>query len=120
MDTDPIQYPTIQLGNEIFVVKFRVGDIIRLKKEHQIELGEMTTLKGAEAFEQMLILLQAGIAHQAKKTVDELADLVDLAEFPVYTDAVTQALKKASPRAAEILNRQKAEAALAQAPATTQ
>lgn len=95
---DPIQYPTLTLGAETFEVRFRCGDIIRLKKDHGIDIGEVKQLKGSDALEYTLLLLSAGIAHQAKKTVEELADMVDLAELPKVSAALTEALKKASPQ----------------------
>lgn len=95
---DPIVYPKIHIAGELVEVKFRCGDIIRLQKDG-VDIGEMRQLKGVEAMQQTLKMLSAGIAHQTKKTADELADLIDLAELPAIANAIGEALKKASPQA---------------------
>lgn len=104
MDTaDPIQYPTVNLGGQVVEVKFRVGDIIRLKKEHQIDITEKREMKGVEAFEHIVVMLQAGIAHKIQKSTDEIADLIDLADLSSVTDAITGAMGKAFPQAKKAL-----------------
>lgn len=98
---DPIEYPTLTLGGERFEVKFRSGDIIRLKKTNSIDLFQMgkETLTGVEALERTLVLLAAGISHQATKTVEELGNLVDLADVPRVAQAINTAILKAAPQA---------------------
>lgn len=119
MNPDPVEYPKVTLGDKIYEVKFRTGDLMRLKKEHKIELGQMERLQGVDAMERMIVLLQAGIAHQAKLTVEEIADCIVIGEFPIYSEAVNLAISKASPQAAAILAKMQTEA-LANAPATNQ
>lgn len=97
MENDPIQYPTVLIDGTPIEVKFRCGDIIRLKKEG-VDIGNLTEVKGVDAMQRTLTFLQHGIAHQMKKTVDELADAVDLAQLPVIANAINEALKKASPQ----------------------
>ncbi len=92
---DPIQYPTVLIDGVSVAVKFRVGDILRLRK-NGIDIGAMTEIKGVDAFERTIALLQAGISHTMKKTVEELADLVDLADFPRIVEAINGAFLKAS------------------------
>lgn len=99
---DPIQYPTVKIDGIDVEVKFRCGDIIRMKK-NGLDIGDTTPVKGAEAMERTLTFLQHGIAHQMKKTVDELADAVNLADLPVIALAVTESIKKVSPQAAQAL-----------------
>ena len=98
---DPVEYPRITLGGETFTVKFRSGDIIRLKKNHQIDLFEMglEQLKGVEALQRTLMLFSAGISHQVTKTLEEIADLVDLADVPRVAEAINAAISKAAPQA---------------------
>jgi hypothetical protein len=98
MQNDPIQYPTVSIDGTPVEVKFRCGDIIRLKKAG-VDIGDLSPVKGVEAMERTLTFLQHGIAHQMKKTVDELADSVDLANLPAIGEAINEALKKASPQA---------------------
>lgn len=99
---DPIHYPTVKIDGQDVEVKFRCGDIIRMKKAG-IDIGDTTPVKGADAMERTLTFLQHGIAHQMKKTVEELADAVNLSDLPVIALAVTESIKKVSPQAAEAL-----------------
>ncbi|MGH7487251.1 MAG: hypothetical protein ACREMY_16880 [bacterium] len=96
----PIVYPTVRLAGNTYEVRFTCGSIIRLKNEYGIELDQLQgkQLRGAEAIEQTCKLLAAGISHQAKLTVQEIADSIDLAEMHAYANAITEALKKAAPQ----------------------
>lgn len=95
--TDPVEYPTVKFNDGTQVeVKFRCGDIIRLKKDHQIDLGEQVKLDWTDSMQRSLTILSAGIAHQVKKTADELADLVDWANLGNVSIAINDAIKKAS------------------------
>lgn len=98
METDPIKYPTVVIDGTPVEVKFRCGDIIRLKKEG-VDIGDLKPVQGVDAMQRTLTFLQHGIAHQMKKTVEELADSVDLANLPTIANAINEALKKASPQA---------------------
>jgi hypothetical protein len=95
----PIEYPKITLDGKSYEVKFRVGDIIRLKKDHGIDISIKLDLKGIEAFSTGIQMLSAGLAHEVQFSVDQLADMIPLAEFPTVLQAVTQALAKATPQA---------------------
>lgn len=97
--SDPIEYPTVLIDGKPVEVKFRCGDIIRLKRDHGIDIAEVKELKGADALEHTLKMLSAGISHKVQKSSDELMDLVDLADFMKIADAVTGAIKKAFPQA---------------------
>ena len=102
MELDPVQYPTVTLEGKTYEVKFRCGDILRLKKDKQIDLlgGITETLKGSDAMSRTLELLAAGLSHtQAGFTADQLADMVDLAELKTVAETVTAALLKAVPQA---------------------
>jgi hypothetical protein len=101
--TDPIKYPTITLAGHDYEVKFRLSDLVNLKKNHQIDLFVKTEIKGVEALERMAVILQAGIAHQAALSVEDIMDSIDLSEVPVYTYAIVEAQKKASPAAEKAL-----------------
>lgn len=95
--TDPIQYPTVAFNDGTTVeVKFRCGDILRLKKVHQIDLAEKVTLDWDANMTRSLTILSAGIAHQMQKSADDLADLVDWANLGAVTAAINEAVKKAS------------------------
>lgn len=98
---DPIEYPKITLAGETFEIKFRAGDIIRLNKTSSIDLFQMgkETLTGIDALERTLMLFQAGISHQVTKSIEEIGNLVDLADVPMVADAINHAILKAAPQA---------------------
>ncbi len=98
MTPDPVQYPVIELAGTTYEVKFRAGDVIRLKKQG-IDIGENVTLRGAEAVERTLILLQAAVSHQAKLSIEELQDMVDWARVPEVNLCITEAISKVSAQA---------------------
>lgn len=104
MEYDPISYPKVKLGDQEYEVCFTAGSVIRLKKEHSLDLNSLDKdLKGAEAIEQTCKLLSAGISKQAKFTVEQIADMIDLADLPLYAQAIGEALKKVSAQI-ELLN----------------
>lgn len=102
MDTsqhDPIDYPQITFNDGTIVeVKFRVGDIVRLKKQHEIDLSQKVDLDWINQMERTLTILAAGISHQVTKSTEELADLVDYANFFAVSTAIADAIKKAIPQ----------------------
>jgi len=91
---DPIEYPRIFLEGQSIEIKFRIGDLIRLKKSG-IDIGDVTPVKGVEAYERMMAMLQAGVAHTLKKSVEELSEIITVAEFPLITEAVNAAFEQA-------------------------
>ena len=108
MHTEAVTYPKIKLGDKEYELRFSCGSIIRLKKEHGIELdelvkkdenGEPVKVKGAEAIERILTLLHAGVGKQAALSMEQIADLIDLGDLKQYADAINEALKKASSQA---------------------
>ena len=94
---DPVSYPTVQIDGKAVEVKFRCGDIIRLKKVHKIEIEKLDTGNLADNLERSLTILSAGISHQVKKTVDELMDSINFADFKDIAAAIGESLKKAIP-----------------------
>src|SRR5689334_4823116 len=92
---DPIEYPKVSIAGDVIPVKFRCGDIIRLQQAG-IDIGKMDPVQGVEAMRRTLTLLSHGIAHHAQYSVDQLADLIDLAELPTVADAINEAFRKAS------------------------
>jgi len=91
---DPIVYPRIMLDGQSIEIKFRIGDLIRLMKSG-IVVEDKTPVKGAEAYERTLAMLQAGVAHAMEKTPEELSLMVTIAEFPLITEAVNAAFDQA-------------------------
>jgi hypothetical protein len=102
MELDPVTYPTVTLDGKAYEVKFRCGDILRLKKDKGVDLlaGISEQLKGADAMNRTLELLASGLAHtQAGFTAEQLADMIDLAQLKNIAETVTAALLKAVPQA---------------------
>lgn len=91
---DPIVYPRILLEGQWIEIKFRIGDLIRLSKAG-LDIGDITPVKGAQAYERSMLMLQAGVAHSLQKTVEELSDMITISELPVITEAVNAAFEQA-------------------------
>lgn len=96
---DPIEYPKIRLADQEYEIKFRCGDIIRMKKDG-IDLYALPKLGGVEQIEMLFKLLSHGLAHaKAGFGPEELADLVDLSRLVEVDQVIGNAIKKASPQA---------------------
>lgn len=104
MQPDPIPYSKIQIGDTVYECKFRAGDLFRLKKGIEpgttepsfegIDIFEQKELKGLEAFEHTLRVLQAAIAHQAVVPFTKLVDLVDWTQTVEINVCLTEAISK--------------------------
>lgn len=94
---DPVIYPTVNIDGKPIEVKFRCGDIIRLKKVHGIEIEKLDTGNLASNLEQSLTILSAGISHAVTKTTEELGDLIAFTDFKDVAAAIGNSLKKAIP-----------------------
>jgi len=101
--TDPVKYPTISLAGKNYEVKFRLSDMVNLQKTHGIDLFIATETKGVAALERMALIIQAGIAHAASLSLEEILDSIEVGEVPTYALAVAEAQKKASPAAQKAL-----------------
>ena len=99
MTPDPVDYPKIKIGNTEYEVKFRSSDLIRLKKEHSIDLTERITVTGVEAVQRTLYTLQAGIAHQQKLEFDVLADLIPWDRIVEVNVVIQESISKLSAQA---------------------
>jgi hypothetical protein len=104
---DPKAHPRVTLGGKDYEVKYRVGDIVRLKKEHKIGIAreQIVAAMQDDGFDTVLKLLSAGISHSIQYTPEQLGDMIDLADFALYTQAVTDALGKVSPAAKAVLDK---------------
>lgn len=96
MNPDPQPHPVIEFGGNKYELKFRASDVIRLKKEHQIELHEVRTFIGAEALEKTLQTLQAAVRHQEDIPFEKLAELVEWQRMPEVSVAIQEAISKVS------------------------
>jgi SpoU rRNA methylase family enzyme len=100
---DPIAYPKINLNGTDYEVKFRLSDMVNLKKNHDIDLFIATKIEGVAALERMAIVLQAGIAHVVVLSLQDIMDSIDVGEVPVYSLAIVEAQKKVSTAAQQAL-----------------
>lgn len=101
--TDPVKYPSIVLSGTVYELKFRLSDMVRLQKAHQIDLFVKTEVAGVAALERMGLIIQAGITHQAAVSLDDIMDSIELGEVPTYALAIAEAQKKASPESIKAL-----------------
>lgn len=105
MENDPVSYPKVRLAGHECEVRFSCGALIRLKKEHQLDLdqlvtkdpetGEVVPVRGVQAIEQVILLLHAAIGKQLGMSAEDIADQIDPGELKPYSEAVTDGLKKA-------------------------
>ena len=106
---EAIEYPTITLGDpprvapEEFTVRYRAGDIIRLKKNHNINLLGKMEFNLSEGLDTSMAILAAGVAHQKQFTVEEIADLVDFACIGEVIAGILEAVGKVSDRSRALL-----------------
>lgn len=95
MEVSPVQYPTITVDGKPLEVKFRLGDLLRLKKNEEIDLidgAEVLKLKNSEAMVRSLTMLSYGLAHIGKYTAEQLADSFTLSDISLISDVLTKAL----------------------------
>jgi len=95
---DPIEYPKINLGGTDYEVKFRCSDILKLKKEQNIDLLVQAELKGADVIERLLLTLAVGLRHTKEFTVEQLADMVDLGDIQRVANIISKAVNPATQR----------------------
>jgi hypothetical protein len=109
---DPVKRPTVTIAGQVLELKFRLSDVARLNKEHQIDLFVPTEIKGFPAMERLSHIIAAGVAHTgAGITFEQVLDSIEVPEIPIYLLAVAEAQKKASLSA---INASKALARMAQ------
>jgi hypothetical protein len=94
MEHDPVQYPRIELGGVDYELKFRSGDVVKLFREHQIDLMERSESRGAAALDRMQKIFQAGVAHQVSLTLEEIGNLIPLERTLEVQLVISQALSK--------------------------
>src|SRR5579885_260209 len=92
---DPIQYPTVEINGEEMELKFRCGDVLRLKREG-LDFADMVPKDGQQptwdqTMERTFKMLAAGLAHTGKGlTSEQLADLVDLGQLREIGGAINE------------------------------
>ena len=90
-----IEYPTIELGGKLYIVKFTRGGIMyRLSKAGV----DITTLGTARGFSSIIDMLHAALFGQYLGDAESLAELViNENKTSVVSNAINEALGKAFP-----------------------
>jgi hypothetical protein len=97
---DPQKHPTVRLDGKDYELKFRVSDVVKLQKDHKIDLFVPAEVSGIEALQKLGAVIAAGIAHTGEGiTPEQVMDSMELGEVAVYALAVAEAQKKVSPEA---------------------
>lgn len=99
---DPVEYPTIEIKGEKYPLKWPISSIIKLKKEHGIDIADMGT-PGTAGIENALQIIRIGVAHQKQFTLEELADAFELKDLDKITAAVQAAFPKTSPQPEKVI-----------------
>jgi hypothetical protein len=98
--SEPENRATVKIGDRDYPLKFRHKDIVRLKKDHGINIGSRVT--GEQIIEFMPAIISAGLAHLGTEAPPDVADYIgnlEYGELSLYTLAFIEAQKKASPQA---------------------
>lgn len=104
--TDPMDYPKVQIGIKEYEIRFSAAAVVKLKKDHNIDLmsGEGIKYVGAEGLEHAALLLSFGIAHDPDKlSKEQILEMVDLGQWADLYVAIQESQKKASDRALKII-----------------
>lgn len=93
---DPKEYSYVTLGGIEYELKFRAGDVIRLNKEHGLDLlaGVPISARGTEAMERTCLLLRYALAHVKEFSDRELQDMIPLEQFAEIIVALRVCQKK--------------------------
>lgn len=96
---DPVEHPLVEIAGSKYPLRYRHKDIVRLKKEHGINIGQR--LSGEEIIEHLPSIIAAGLAHVPVDAthVEEYIGNLDFGEMSIYTMAFMESQKKASPEA---------------------
>jgi hypothetical protein len=89
-------YPTIEIDGQPVQVIFKLGDVMRLKREHGIDI----LARDLDNIERTLTILSVGISHSIKVTAEELGDMFDFGDIAYVGEIVAEATKKVSLEAA--------------------
>jgi hypothetical protein len=100
---DTLTYPTILVDGVEYTLKYRIGDILALERDHGLNMLDAAAmaapLQGIEQLRRTTLLAWAGLRHtfRTPTTPDQLADHLDLRDLAAVARAVNEALVKASP-----------------------
>ncbi len=94
---DPIEYPKIKLNGAEYEVRWRLSDVVRLKKTASIDIFDLKhkTLC-AEYVEVIAALIAHGVAHSLAITPDEVMEQLQFDRFFEFDAVIAAAIKKTS------------------------
>jgi hypothetical protein len=102
---EPVSYPKVTLGDRVYTLKLRMGDVIRLYQEHGVDLQTRSNRTGADSTHWLFTVFAACIAHQFQADPEKMPSAIQLADMvedretlDVIDDAVAAAIKKALAR----------------------
>jgi|SRR5690349_7190017 hypothetical protein len=98
---DPTEYPTIAIKGEEYPLKWPISAIVKLKKEHNIDLADLAKDNGTMGIVNALHIIRIGVQHKKEFTIEELEDHFELKDLPRITAAVQAAFPKTSPTLAQ-------------------
>ena len=103
MDEQTVSYPEIKLGEITYRIKYRAGDVRRLREAGIDLLGPATAAQGQDALTKTLLMFKHGVAWEhPDPNISEVEDLIDLSEVTVIQIACQEAQLKASARASGV------------------
>ena len=106
MTPDPVENPRITLAGKEYEVKFSGADVIKLKKDHGINImsGAGMTFQGEEAIEKCSIMLAYGLSHTGEGfTPESIREVMDFSQWADALVCVMAAQKKAADHATSAL-----------------
>ncbi|APT46585.1 hypothetical protein [Bacillus safensis] len=69
---------------------FPIMSLIRLKKEHGIQLKDLQDKEKAEDMETILAIIWAGLVHEEPElTMDEVGYMIDITELPTISEKLS-------------------------------
>jgi hypothetical protein len=104
MSLDPIQYPTIAVGDRTLPVRFRISDLFALKGEGiDVFAPPDPPLKGLDALERTLRILAAGLRcsqPDGAMSWESLSEHFDMTQLAALSETIATAMGKVSTQAA--------------------
>lgn len=80
--------------DKVRTLAYPVMSLIRLKKEHGIELKDLQDEAKAQDIETILKIIWAGLIHEDKElTVEDLGYMLDVSDLPAISEKITELFK---------------------------
>lgn len=98
MDIDPITHPRIEIGGVNYEVRFSNAALVKLWKDHQIDIFRLPQNESVSMamLERTLLILSAGVRPAVAP--DVLLELTSLTDISRISEAINAALSKVIPQ----------------------